>query len=187
MSGFQRLDLDGVIAFTPPRFGDNRGDFAETYKKSAWAAAGVVDEFVQDNHSRSSRRFTLRGLHFQAPPFAQAKIVRVLRGRVLDVVVDIRKGSPSFGRWVALELSAERGEQIYVPVGFAHGFLTLEPDAEVHYKVSAEYSKDHELGLAWDDPTVAIRWPLDGADPVLSEKDRLQPRLQDLATPFVWR
>lgn len=184
MTDVRRLDLDGVIEFTPKRFGDNRGDFSETYKKSAWAAAGVTDEFVQDNHSRSSRRFTLRGLHFQAPPFAQAKLVRVLKGRVLDVAVDIRKGSPTFGRWTGVELSADKGNQLYVPVGFAHGFLTLEPDAEVHYKVSAEYSKPSEMGVIWNDPTIALPWPLEGEPPVLSDKDAILPQLGDLESPF---
>ncbi len=186
MTEVKRLALDGVIEFTPRRVVDSRGDFTETYKKSVWAAAGVTDDFVQDNHSRSIRRFTLRGLHYQTPPFAQAKLVRVLRGRVLDVVVDTRKGSPTFARWSSVELSAETGNQLYVPVGFAHGFLTLEADAELHYKTTAEYSKDHERGIIWSDPTISLPWPLAGGRPILSEKDAQLPSLESLDTPFIY-
>lgn len=181
------LDLPGVLEIVPRRFGDHRGFFSETYKRSVWADAGIADEFVQDNTSFSAERFTLRGLHFQTPPFAQAKLVRVTKGRIWDVAVDIRAGSPSFGRWTALEVSAEKGNQIYVPVGFAHGLLTLEADTEVVYKVTAEYSAAHDTGVAWNDPDVAVAWPLAGATPVLSGKDRTLPRLADIvAKPFVY-
>lgn len=174
------LDLPGVLEIVPVRRADARGHFTETYKKSEWAAAGIDVDFVQDNVSFSADRFTLRGLHYQTEPKAQAKIVRVIRGRVWDVAVDIRPDSESFGRWVGLELSAERGNQIYIPAGFAHGFLTLEPDVEAAYKASAEYSPAHDTGLAWDDPDLAVAWPLGGAAPVLSDKDRRQPRLAEI-------
>lgn len=146
---------------------------------------GIECAFVQDNHSFSTARFTLRGLHFQSPPFAQDKLVRCVRGRVFDVAVDIRRGSPTFGEWVGTELSEDNGDQMFVPAGFAHGFLTLEPNTEVIYKCSARYSPQHEGGLRWDDPELAIEWPLpSGESPELSSKDRDQPSLQQLAMSF---
>jgi dTDP-4-dehydrorhamnose 3,5-epimerase len=181
------LDLPGLLEIVPRRHGDHRGFFSEVYKKSVWDAAGVRDVFVQDNASFSAEPFTLRGLHFQTPPFAQGKLVRVVRGRIWDVAVDIRAGSPTFGRWAAIEVSAEKGNQIYIPAGFAHGLLTLEPDTEVAYKVTAEYSAAHDTGVAWDDPDIAVAWPLNGATPVLSAKDRTLPQLADIASPVALR
>lgn len=167
------------------RFGDARGWFTEVYSEAAFAARGIIDRFVQDNHSLSAPAFTLRGLHFQTPPFAQAKLVRCIRGRVWDVAVDVRQGSPTFGRSVGVELSAENGRQLYVPVGYAHGFLTLEPDCEVIYKVSAPYAPANDGGIAWDDPDIALDWPLPpGTSPELSAKDASLPRLADWSSPF---
>lgn len=180
------LDLPGVLEIVPRRYGDHRGFFTETYKRSVWEKAGIADTFVQDNASFSSERLTLRGLHFQTPPCAQAKLVRVVRGRIWDVAVDIRAGSPTFGRWAAVEVSAQKGNQIYIPVGFAHGLLTLEPETEVAYKVTAEYSAAHDTGVAWDDPDIGVAWPLAGATPVLSAKDRTLPKLADIASPLAF-
>ena len=168
----------------PRRFGDDRGWFAETYNRRTYAAAGVDVEFCQDNHSMSRTPGVLRGLHFQAPPQAQAKLVRCVRGRIWDVAVDIRRGSPTYGQSVWAELSAENGLQIYVPIGFAHGFMTLEPDTEVEYKTSAFYAPDCEGGLIWDDPDLGLPWPAPASGPILSEKDTVLPRLKDFATPF---
>jgi dTDP-4-dehydrorhamnose 3,5-epimerase len=169
---------------TPRRFGDDRGWFVETYNRRAFAALGIEDEFRQDNHSYSREVGVLRGLHFQAPPEAQAKLVRCSRGRIWDVAVDIRNGSPTYGQWVAAELSPRNGRQIYVPVGFAHGFVTLEPDTEVQYKASALYAPASEGGVIWDDPDLGLPWPTPASGPVLSDKDRLLPRLKDFSSPF---
>lgn len=177
-------DLEGVLVITPPRFGDHRGFFSETWSRRAFAEAGIAIDFVQDNHSRSADAGTVRGLHFQAPPMAQAKLVRVAAGRILDVAVDIRRGSPTYGRHVAVELSAEDGRQLLVPAGFAHGFATLEPETHVLYKVDAFYSAEHDAGLAWDDPELAIDWKIDAATATLSDKDRTHPRLADVESPF---
>lgn len=176
------LDLPGLLEIVPRRHGDHRGFFAETYKKSVWDKAGIPDLFVQDNASFSAERLTLRGLHFQTAPFAQAKLIRVVRGRIFDVAVDLRPGSETFGRWAGLEVSAEKGNQIYVPVGFAHGLLTLELNTEVHYKVTAEYSAAHDTGVRWNDPDIGVAWPLNGATPVLSDKDRKLPFLAETAS-----
>jgi dTDP-4-dehydrorhamnose 3,5-epimerase len=178
------LAIPDVKLVTPPRFGDARGFFSETYKKPVLAAAGITVDFVQDNHSRSAKVGTLRGLHFQTRPFAQDKLVRVIKGRIFDVAVDIRRGSPTFGQHVTAELSAENWAQLFVPVGFAHGFITLEPDAEVIYKVSALYAPDHDAGIAWDDPVLGIAWPIVDGSVTLSDKDRVLPRLRDIAPPF---
>ncbi len=169
-------------------FGDERGFFMESYSRRDFEAVGVAGEFVQDNQSLSAAVGTLRGMHFQVPPAAQAKLVRVLRGRILDVVVDIRRSSPGFGRHAAVELAAPRGGDavarlFLVPAGFAHGFVTLEPDTEVAYKVTAPYAPAQDRGLAWDDPELALPWPA-GLSPVLSEKDRWHPRLRDLPPAF---
>lgn len=180
----RRLPIDAVVELVPQKFGDARGFFAETFKRERMAEEGLPAEWVQDNQSFSAERFTLRGLHYQEPPFAQDKLVRVLRGRILDVAVDIRRGSPSFGRWVALEISAAAFNQILVPVGFAHGFLTLEPDTEVFYKVSAPYSGAHDRAVRWNDPDIAVNWPLEGQTPVLSAKDGAAPFLREIETPF---
>lgn len=165
-------------------FADARGCFMETYSKQAFADAGITEEFVQDNFSLSVATGTVRGLHFQLAPFAQAKLVRVGRGRILDVAVDLRRSSPTYGRHVTVELSAENRLQLLVPVGFAHGFCTLEPDTEVHYKVTAHYSPAHDRGVAWNDPMLGISWPVDAAHAILSEKDAKQPLLADLPVCF---
>lgn len=168
---------------TPRRFEDERGWFSETWNRAKFAAAGISLEFCQDNQSLSRPVGTLRGLHFQTPPFAQAKLVRCLRGRIFDVAVDIRRASPTFGKWAGLELSAENGKQLLIPAGYAHGFMTLEPDCEIAYKVDAPYSAECDGGIAWDDPQIAIDWPLPGK-PVLSDKDKALPLLADLAADF---
>lgn len=176
--------LDGVRIVTPARHGDDRGFFSETYNQKSWDERGLAFRFVQDNHSLSRDVGVIRGLHFQTPPFAQDKLVRVARGRILDVVVDIRRASATFGRHVAVELSAESGRQLLAPIGFAHGFCTLEPDTEVIYKVTNVYSRAHDRGLAWDDPTLGVEWPVDAARAILSDKDRRWPRLRDLPDVF---
>ncbi len=181
---FEDTAISDVKIVTPRKHGDARGFFSEVYKQSDWRAAGLDRTFVQDNHSMSAPVGTLRGLHFQVPPFAQDKLVRAVRGRILDVAVDIRRSSPTFGRHVAVELSAENWRQLLVPIGFAHGFVTLEPDTEVLYKVTALYSAPDDRGLAWDDPDLGIDWPLPPGGPLLSDKDRRWPRLRDLADAF---
>ena len=175
---FEETTIPAVKIVTPKKHGDGRGFFSEVYNKSDWSAAGLDLVFVQDNHSFSTSPGTLRGLHFQSAPFPQDKLVRVTRGRILDVAVDIRRSSPSFGRHVAVELSAENWRQLLVPVGFAHGFVTLEPDCEVLYKATANYSAAHDRGIAWDDPDIGIEWPLPAGGPVLSAKDQGWPRLK---------
>jgi dTDP-4-dehydrorhamnose 3,5-epimerase len=179
-----RFDMAGPMLIQPKRFGDHRGFFLETYSSRDFAALGIADQFLQDNHSLSAATGTVRGLHFQTPPRAQAKLVRVLRGRILDIAVDLRRSSPHFGRHIAAELSAENAVQFYVPIGFAHGFCTLEPDTEVAYKVSDYYALECDRGLAWDDPALGISWPVGLADAQLSDRDRRQPRLADLQPCF---
>jgi dTDP-4-dehydrorhamnose 3,5-epimerase len=176
--------IAAVKIVTPKKFGDHRGFFCEVYSRKAWREAGLDYEFVQDNHSYSAELGVIRGLHFQTEPFGQDKLVRVARGRVLDVAVDLRRGSPTFGAHVAVELSAANGRQLLVPIGFAHGFCTLEPDCEVLYKVTNVYSPSHDRGLAFDDPTLGIDWGIDLAKAVLSDKDRRHPRLADLGAQF---
>jgi dTDP-4-dehydrorhamnose 3,5-epimerase len=175
-----------VIRITPRRFQDARGWFSETWQRERYAAAGIDVDFVQDNHSYSRPAGTLRGIHFQTPPVAQAKLVRCLRGRIWDVAVDLRAGSPTYAKWVAAELTAEGGEQLFVPAGFGHAFLTLEPDTEVAYKVDAFYAPECDAGIAWDDPDLAIDWPLPGVAPELSDKDAKLPRLKDFTSPFAY-
>lgn len=170
----------------PKRHGDNRGWFSETFHEKRLREVGITCRFVQDNQSSSKRAGTLRGLHFQVPPAAQAKLVSVLRGRVLDVAVDVRRGSPTFGKHVSTELSAESGHQIYIPVGFAHGFLTLEDDVVVMYKVSDYYAAAHDGGIRWNDPDIAFPWPIKDADVITSDKDRRLPLLAEFASPFVY-
>ncbi len=170
----------------PTRHGDARGWFMESYNRRRLAELGIDVDFVQDNQSFSARKGTLRGLHFQVPPEPQAKLVRCLAGAIWDVAVDVRAGSPTYGRWVAAELTAEGGEQLFVPVGFAHGFVTLTDNAEVAYKASGYYAPACDAGIAWDDPDVAIAWPLAGIEPQLSDKDRTLPRLADFASPFAY-
>ena len=174
-----------VKLITSRRFGDQRGFFAETYSRHKYAEMGVDVEFVQDNHSLSHDVGTLRGLHFQAPPLAQGKLVRCGRGSLFDVAVDIRRGSVTYGQWVGYELSAENGHQLYVPIGFAHGFVTLEPDSEIIYKCSDYYAPETEGALRWNDPDIGIEWLLQ-VNPILSEKDALAPLLKDFESPFIF-
>ena len=176
--------IPAVKIITPKKFGDHRGFFSEVYSRKAWAEAGLDYEFVQDNHSYSAEAGVIRGLHFQLEPFGQDKLVRVTRGRILDVAVDLRRSSPTFGRHVAVQLSAENWRQLFVPIGFAHGFCTLVADVEVLYKVTNIYSPAHDRGLAFDDPTLGIDWGVKSAKAILSEKDRKQPRLADLGPQF---
>lgn len=177
-------DIPGVLLLKPRYFHDARGYFVETYNLRAAHVAGLTAEFVQDNQAFSHKRGTVRALHFQVPPHAQAKLVRVLRGSIYDVAVDLRAGSPTYGRWTAATLTAEHGEQVFVPRGFAHGYCTLEPDTEVAYKVDEFYAPDCERGLIWNDPTLAIDWPVAAAEAVLSDKDRQLPRFADFVSPF---
>ncbi len=175
-----------LTLIVPKRFGDDRGWFAETWNAQTYAKLGVADTFVQDNQSLSRPIGTLRGLHFQTPPHAQAKLVRCLRGRIFDVAVDLRKGSPSFGQWIGVELTADKGEQLHIPAGFAHGFVTLEPDTEIAYKVTDYYAPTCDAGLRWDDPQIGIDWPLSGATPLLSPKDAGLPSLSAFESPFAY-
>ena len=172
--------LDGLVLLTPAKHGDDRGFFMETFRADAWAAKGVPTEFVQDNHSRS-RRGTLRGMHFQTSP-GQGKLVRVARGRVLDVVVDIRSASPTFGQWEAFELDDERAHQLWIPVGFAHGFCVLSDVADFVYKCTSYYDPATEAGIRFDDPDVGIEWP--DIELLYSERDRTAPRLAEIDPPF---
>jgi dTDP-4-dehydrorhamnose 3,5-epimerase len=183
---FRETALPGVIEIIADRHGDERGYFSEVYNALTWRDGGVGATFVQDNHSFSAAAGVLRGLHYQMPPFGQAKLVRVARGRVFDVAVDIRKGSPTCGRWVGVELSADARNQLFIPAGFAHGFLTLTESVEFLYKVSAPYSPAHDRSIRFDDPRIAIHWPEIGCDLVLSAKDRDAPVLDVEATGFVW-
>lgn len=176
--------LEGVKVITPKKFEDSRGFFSETYSRENFLQAGIAVDFVQDNLSRSASVGTIRGLHFQSPPFAQDKLIRVLKGRILDVAVDLRRSSPTYGQHFAIELSAENFKQMFVPIGFAHGFCTLEPDTEILYKVSTYYAPEHDHGLAWDDPALGIAWPVTADLAVLSDRDGHHPRLADLDSPF---
>ena len=180
----EHLNIPDVRLLSPRKHGDRRGFFSETYNRKALAVIGIDIDFVQDNHSYSADKGTVRGLHFQTPPFAQDKLVRVVRGSVFDIAVDLRQGSPTYGRHVSAVLSAQAWNQILVPIGFAHGFMTLEPDTEVIYKVSNYYAPDHDKGLLWNDPALGINWPIADEEAVLSDKDRKQPRLAELITPF---
>ena len=177
-------DIPEVKLIVPPKHGDHRGFFSETYNRQRLADAGIAATFVQDNHSLSAQKGVVRGLHFQTPPHAQAKLIRVLAGKVIDVAVDIRHGSPTFGQHVAVELSDENWQQLYIPAGFAHGFVTLTPNVEVFYKVTDFYAPNNDAGIAWDDPALGINWRVDPADAVLSEKDQKLPRLGDLPGYF---
>ncbi|MGB0697017.1 MAG: dTDP-4-dehydrorhamnose 3,5-epimerase [Rhodospirillaceae bacterium] len=184
---FEALALPGVVKITPQRHGDNRGYFMETFK-DAWFRENIADVgFVQDNQSLSAEVGTVRGLHFQLDPFAQGKLVRCIAGALYDVAVDIRVGSPTFGQWVGVELSEENAAQLWVPTGFAHGFVTLLPDTAMHYKVTAPYSPSHDRGLRWDDPAIGIDWPVDLTTARLSEKDKIHPLLKDLPESFVFQ
>jgi dTDP-4-dehydrorhamnose 3,5-epimerase len=178
------LDIDGPLLITPAIRRDHRGSFSETYNERAFAAVGVTTRFVQDNQSSSPRRGTVRGLHFQTPPEPQAKLVRVIAGAIFDVVVDIRVGSPAYGRWTAATLTGAAGEQMWIPRGFAHGFCTLEPDTVIAYKVDGPYAPECEAGLHWRDPDLAIAWPVPEAEAVIADRDRSLPRLRDFASPY---
>ncbi len=176
----KRYDIEGPALIVPPRFGDARGHFFEAWK-DAWFRETIEDKgFVQDNQSLSAQVGTIRGLHYQAAPVSQGKLVRCLRGAIFDVAVDIRPESSTFGQWVGETLTAEGGEQLWVPEGFAHGFCTLKPDTEVFYKVTNPYSKAHDFGLAFDDPDIGIEWPVDIMSAILSDKDKVQPSLKSL-------
>lgn len=176
-----------VLLIRPRRYGDARGWFSESWNAARFAAWGIDANFVQDNHSLSAQAGTLRGLHYQTPPHAQAKLVRCTRGAILDIAVDIRPESPTFRQWVAAELSAENSDQLFIPPGFAHGFLTLTPDCEVMYKVDAYYAPEADGGISWNDPALAIDWPLAaGQTPLLSDKDARLPTLADAAPHFAY-
>jgi dTDP-4-dehydrorhamnose 3,5-epimerase len=175
-----QLAIPEVRLVVPDRFGDDRGYFSETYSRKVFAAAGIGEEFVQDNHSLSAEPGTVRGLHYQTAPFAQAKLIRVVRGAIFDVAVDLRPGSPTFGAHVAVTLSAANGQQLFVPVGFGHGFCTLEAGTEVVYKVTGYYSREHDRGIRWDDPALGIAWPVEPGAAVLSAKDAVLPRLAEV-------
>lgn len=182
----ERLEIEGLLLVHSKRFDDARGHFMETWSRDAFRHHGIDLNFVQDNQSLSARRGTVRGLHFQLPPFAQAKLVRVLHGSVFDVAVDLRCGSPQYGRWCATMLTASRPQQLYVPKGFAHGFATLEPNTVVAYKVDASYAPQCDAGIHWQDPDIAIEWPLATRDAVLSPKDSSLPAFADFSSPFFW-
>ncbi|PDS40631.1 dTDP-4-dehydrorhamnose 3,5-epimerase [Rhizobium anhuiense] len=179
----EQLEIGDIKRITPTKFGDSRGYFSEVFKDS-WFRNNVADvSFVQDNESLSAQPGTVRGLHFQLSPFAQGKLVRCLRGALLDVAVDIRHGSPTYGKWVSTELSPENGSQLWVPAGFAHGFVTLQPDTLISYKVTAPYSAEHDRGVRWNDAEIGIEWPQMDAY-VLSDKDSNQPLLSELPAYF---
>jgi dTDP-4-dehydrorhamnose 3,5-epimerase len=175
----RKLQIPGPMIIAPRKFSDERGFLSETYNEDAFCTHVAPVRFVQENHSYSEHAGTIRGIHFQAPPHAQGKLVRVMRGAVFDVMVDLRSGSPTFGRCVSVELSAANWSQLWVPTGFGHGFCTLEPHTEVVYKLTARYHPESERGIAWDDPDLAIAWPLGQREPLLSERDRRHPRLAD--------
>lgn len=177
-------DIPAVRRVIAMRHGDDRGWFCETYRADLFAEHDITNTFVQDNQSFSGPVGTIRGLHFQTPPHAQTKLVRVLAGAIFDVAVDLRKASPTFGRHVGVHLDARNGEQLLVPAGFAHGFCTLEPNTMVAYKVDAYYSPEHDRNLAWDDPDIGIRWPMAASEAILSDRDRAAPRLADLELVF---
>ena len=168
----------------PKRHADSRGWFSETFREAWLRDLGPDLRFVQENQSSSKKAGTLRGMHFQVPPAPQAKLITVLRGRVLDIAVDLRRGSPTYGKFVSKELSADSGLQMYIPVGFAHGFLTLEDDVTVQYKVSDYYAPKLEIGIRWDDPIIGVPWPMAAADIILSDKDRQHPGLKEFSSPF---
>jgi len=182
----EETEIPEVKLISPSKFGDHRGFFSETYNKVAFENLGLQLDFCQDNHSFSAQLGTLRGLHFQIPPFGQDKLVRVSRGAIFDVAVDIRQGAPTFGKWVGRIISAQAWNQILVPTGFAHGFCTVEPDTEVQYKVTAPYAPDLERGIFWNDPELGIDWPLGDIRPVLSAKDEGYPDLANSPAYFTY-
>ena len=176
--------LPGVLVITPKRFGDHRGFFSETWNKRSLADAGVDLDFVQDNHSFSADKGTVRGLHFQAPPSAQDKLVRVLRGAIMDIAVDVRRGSPTYGQWIGVELTGENGKQLLVPKGFLHGFATLTPDVDVAYKCTDFYDAATDGAVRFDDPDLGIDWGIANSEAVLSDKDAAAPLFKDFESPF---
>lgn len=181
----EQTSLPGVVAITPRRFGDHRGFFSESWNRESLRRAGLdLPEFVQDNHSLSREAGTVRGLHFQSPPHAQGKLVRCGRGRIFDAAVDARRGSETYGQWVGMELSFENGRQLWIPAGFLHGFMTLEPDSEIIYKCTAHYAPECDGAVHWQ--SCGISWPLDGIKPVLSEKDEAAPAFAEFVSPFAW-
>lgn len=180
---FQRLEIPEVVLIEPKVFQDGRGFFMETYKFSDFAAFGIAERFVQDNHSRS-KKSVIRGLHYQNPPKAQGKLVRAVVGEIFDVAVDIRRGSPTYGKWVGEKLSSENKRMLYIPPGFAHGFCVLSAEAEVVYKVTEEYAPEHEAGIIWNDPDIGISWPI--ANPIISEKDAALPCLKEAENRFIY-
>jgi dTDP-4-dehydrorhamnose 3,5-epimerase len=180
----EALAIPEVLLITPPRFADQRGFFSETWSQPRYQSLGIPGPFVQDNHSLSVRRGTVRGLHLQVAPSVQGKLVRCTRGAIWDVAVDVRHGSPTYGRHAAAVLSTENWAQLWIPGGFLHGFCTLEPDTEVIYKVTADYDRAAERGVIWNDPDVALPWPLEGNEALLSDKDAVLPRLRDCPAWF---
>ena len=179
--------MSPVLLIKPKRFGDDRGWFTETYNARQFAKYGTEAVFVQDNHSLSRPAHVLRGIHFQRPPNGQIKLVRCIRGSIFDIAVDLRKDSPTFGKWVGATLTAENGHQLYVPIGFGHAFLTLEADCEVVYKCSDFYAPESDGGIRWDDPTIGVTWPMPaGITPTVSPKDAVLPLLSDFDSPFAY-
>lgn len=178
------FSIDGPLLISPERFGDERGFFSEVYNARALQSIGIDAHFVQDNHSFSAQKGVIRGLHFQSEPHAQGKLVRVTQGAALDVIVDIRRGSPTYGKHIKVELSAQNWRQLWVPVGFAHGFCTLSENVEFLYKVTGYHAPECNFGLAYDDPALDIEWPVSTVQAILSENDRKHPRLQDLLEYF---
>ena len=183
---FTTLDLPGLIEIVPKKFSDDRGYFAESFRDDRFRAQAGAFDFVQDNQSLSIQAGTIRGLHFQKPPFAQGKLVRCIAGSLFDVAVDLRAGSPGYGKWTGATLSSDSGNQLWIPPGFAHGFCTLEADTIISYKVTAYYSPADDLGLAWDDPDIAVAWPAIANPATLSMKDRSQAALRDLPPYFMF-
>ena len=182
-----QFDIRGLALIVPKRFSDMRGHFSETWSDRLFREKIENVSFVQDNQSMSAKKATVRGLHFQKPPYAQGKLVRVVRGSIFDITVDIRKGSPTYGRHVAVRLDAAEGAQLWVPPGFLHGFCTLEDQTEVFYKVTAYYSASHDAGVLWSDPDLGINWPVKAESVVLSDKDQRHPRLRDLRDYFYYK
>jgi len=182
----EKLAIPDLLVITPTRFDDNRGFFLETYKKSDFTQMGIPDEFTQDNCSLSQKG-VIRGLHFQLEPAAQGKLLRALSGAIYEVAVDIRKGSPTFGKWTGALLSGEKASTLWIPPGFAAGMVTLEDQSQLAYKTTTEYSKPHERGILWNDPEIGIEWPGGFAHPILGEKDRAHPLLRDAELNFVYR
>ncbi len=180
---FRKTDIDGVVLIEPKRFGDDRGWFSESWNKPAFEDAGIAIDWVQDNHSFSAQKGTLRGLHYQTPPHAQDKLVRCTRGSIWDVAVDFRKGSPTYLKHFGAVLSADNGHQLLVPAGFLHGFVTLVQDCEVQYKCSERYAPECDAAIRWDDPQIALDWPLAG-NPILSDKDADAPYVANVSSPF---